>query len=307
MRFLILFWLLVHAAIGHAAAPAANRLPRQVLINGVEFVLVPEGWFWYSVENGFSDLNFRLGTPLYRDVRIWLDSYYIAKYEARARDLQVFFNSGQARFLGQYRGKEDGCTVRADAEGKYFLVEPERELPATGLSWDLADEFARWMGFRLPTEAEWEKAARGTDRRHWPWGNQYPDDTYANFWRQLGCHPAAVDAFPKGVSPYGAYNMASNVWEAVADWINADFDKRLKSGTRNPPLANGGTRVTSNSSPVKIYKGGGWVSSSGDMTAHRRTGDQPEVDFYTYGTRFALDASRVRERLANGTASVLLP
>lgn len=307
MRVLLLFWLLFDAAMAHAAAPEANPMPREVAINGVEFVSVPEGWFWYSVDNGYSDSKFRLGTPLYRDVRIWLDGYYIAKYEARARDLQGFFNSGQARFLGQYRGNDEGCTVRAAADGKYFLVDPGRDLPATGISWNLADEFARWMGFRLPSEAEWEKAARGTDQRHWPWGKPYPDDTYGNFWRPTSCHPAPVDAFPRSASPYGADNMAGNVWEAVADWFNADFDKSLKDGARNPPLANDSGPITSNSRPEKIYKGGGWVSSMGDMTIHRRTYDLPSVAFYTYGTRFAIDASRVREHLANGTARVLLP
>lgn len=307
MRFLILFWFSIHAAVGHAAAPDDSRLPREVAINGVEFVRVPAGWFWYSVENGFSDLAFRLGPPLYRNVRVWLDDYYIAKYEARARDLQRFLNSGEARFRGQYRGSADDCTVRVDADGRYYLVDPARDLPATDLSWQLADEFARWMGFRLPSEAEWEKAARGTDQRLWPWGNAYPDDTYANFQRPVACHQMPVDALPKGVSPYGAYNMAGNVREAVADWFNADFDKTLKDGTRNPRPPEVGTAITPKAPPRKISKGRTWVGSSGDLTIQNRSTERPEEASRANGVRFAIDVDRVREHLANGTASVLLP
>lgn len=101
--------------------------------------------------------------------------------------------------------------------------------------------------------------------------------------------------------------MAGNVREAVADWFNVDFDRKLENGTRNPLLANAGTKITSNDRPRKIFKGRTWVASSGDMTVHNRGTDLPEVAFYTNGTRFALDVDRVREHLANGTASVLLP
>lgn len=304
MRPFLVLWFVLSALAGSAFGAPGKDLPREVVINGVEFVLVPEGWFWYSVSNGRPD-TIPSGKPLNRDVRVWLDSYYIGKYPARATDLQRFLNSGDARFIDTYGGRKDGCAVREDAKGKFYLVEPEKDLSATQLSWQLADEFARWMGFRLPSEAEWEKAARGTDKRHWPWGNAFPDDTYAGFLDNPICKPSEVHAFPKGRSPYGAYNMAGNVWEFVADWYNADFDASLKDGVRNPRLAKTGTTHTDVWSPVKILKGGRWASDPGSITVHSRNFNEPHEFFLCFGTRFAVDVATVRTHLARGTAAVV--
>jgi formylglycine-generating enzyme required for sulfatase activity len=306
MRALLIALALLAAAPAAAVAPAP--LPREVIANGVEFVLVPEGWFWYSVENG--DIT-RLGIdqPMYRDVRVWLDSFYIAKYEARARDFERFMNSGRARFGAQYKdGETEGCGVQRRADGRYFLVDAQRDLPVTHLSWQLADEFAQWMGFRLPTEAQWEKAARGTDRRSWPWGDEYPDDTYAGFAFDAACHPTPVTAFPKGRSPYGAYNMAGNVFEYVADWYNPTFDASLRDGMRNPPLASHGTTERNDlDEPMKILKGGRWGSEPQAISVSERRLRKPTGTFICYGTRFALDAATLRSMLARGTAGVVQP
>jgi iron(II)-dependent oxidoreductase len=293
---------------GVAAAPALAQekspaLPSEVVINGVEFVLVPEGWFWYSVETR-RPYELALGEPLHRDVRVWLDSYYIGKYPARARDLERFLNTGKVRHIDEYGGRVDGCAVREDDKGRFYQIDTTRDLPATQLSWNLADEFARWMGFRLPSEAEWEKAARGSDKRHWPWGNDFPDDTYAGFLNNPFCNPTPVDAFPKGVSPYGAYNMAGNVWEFVADWFNADFDQGLKDGVRNPPLAKDGTIHTDVWMPVKILKGGRWASDPSGITIHARNFNEPQEYFRCFGTRFAVDVATVRKHLAAGSATI---
>lgn len=298
--------LSVLLSIASAAAVAQTRdLPQEVVINGVELLLVPGGWFWYTVERGRAHEVPR-GEPLTRDVRIWLDSYYIAKHPARARDLQRFLGSGDSRYAAEYEG-DKACAVRIDRRGDFYLVDPERDMSATHISWKLADEFSRWMGLRLPTEAEWQKAARGTDRRNWPWGDEYPDDTYAGFLAGIECNPAPVDSFPKGVSPYGAYNMAGNVFEWVADWYNEEFDASLKDGMRNPRLASRGTTKADLFDPVKILKGGRWASAPGMITVYSRHIDLPKVGFVCYGTRFAADVTTVRTHLAKGTAKVVRP
>jgi|GEM_PF-2104416 len=308
MRTLIRALLLpAMLALGIHLPVQAQEPPREVVINGVEFIHIPEGWFWYAVSGGYWKDIEAGKAPWFRDVKTWLDGFYIAKYEARGRDLLRFLQSGQARHADQYaKGEADGCAVRRRPDGEYYLAEPERDLPATHLSWDLADEFARWMGFRLPTEAEWTKAARGTDRRIWPWGNEYPDDTFAGFGTGTQCHPMPVDAFRNGISPYGIYNMAGNAMEFVVDWYNEDFDIGLKDGNRNPaPPAHGTTAGGDLNGPKKILKGGRWASNADYIHIYGRNTHHQDGNFVCFGARFALDVDTVRTHLAQGTATVV--
>lgn len=306
--FLLLMTLLLTAgkAVG---ANAPGELPREVTVNGVELVLIPEGWFWYTVSLDTQRLP--IGTRPKREVRVWLDSFYLAKYEARARDLLRFMKAGAAKpetlqrqeavkhiLIPADEPKPPECTLRRTGDAIWELLDPGRDLPATNLSWALANEFAAWLGLRLPTEAEWEKAARGQDKRPWPWGDAYPDDTYGRFdWAREGCNQEAVDTYPKGRSPYGLYNMAGNVSEYVADWFNQGFDDALKNGVRNPPLALDASPAPYEL-PQKISKGGGWTRNPKAIDIGGRFLDEPYRSSSRESVRFAADVNTVRAYLA---------
>lgn len=298
-------------ALRVAAAPSDAPLPSEVEINSVEFVLVPGGWVYHPVP----DIDPKTGSVTRKgwiEPRVWVDTLYIGKYEARARDFLRFMRDGNPAFASHYvtpgplitgSGAQDGCAVRLSSGGEYYLVAPDADLPVTHLSWDLADEFARWMGFRLPTEAQWVRAFRGDDKRVFPWGNEYPDDTFAGF--QEGatlCNVQPVTAFAKGRSPFGAYNMAGNVFEYTADWFNVEFYGQLRDGDRNP-VANKPLRLVGEPKDYRVLRGGRWASGPTELSIHGnrdlRATNEP---FICYGARFAIDEATVRRHLAAGTA-----
>lgn len=289
----------------------AMPLPKEVMINGVEFVLIPEGWFFKAGGQPKDNATYKLmDDDGGGSVKVWLDAYYIAKYEARARDLVRYLNSPEGNTV-VYEGSRISCAVRGDENRRYRELRPADDLPATHLSWELADQWATWMGFRLPTEMQWEKAARGEDKRTYPWGDDYPDDTYAGYKVTSECFSWPVHSFRKGRSPYGIHNMAGNVREYVADWYDYANDRQLKDGDRNPAPSSKGTTVTYAEfsteylGPFKLLKGGRWASHEHQLKIGSRIYDRPDDAFQCNGTRFAMDVDAVREHLARGTGQVL--
>lgn len=293
-------WLSVRLALFLVATggdvSAAPDLPDEVAIRGVEFVRIPAGEFWYTAS--LDDEEARRGGTYYRWVKAWLGDYYIGKYEARARDFVAFLNSPAASsdLIGddEVRTPEKrGCAVAFDPSAGYAERFPGSDLPATAVSWELADAFARWMGFRLPTEAEWQKAARGSDQRIWPWGNDYPDDTLANYAFAGNCRPAPVNSFPAGRSPYGLYNMAGNVSEWTASWSNSTYDKGLNDGVRHPdPPRQPFIRA------ARVAKGGRWGSIAAGVSISIRHSGEIGGFNDSSGVRFAIDSTTVRGFLA---------
>jgi len=239
---------------------------------------------------------------------IKLDDFYIGKYEVTNEQflgfLQRFGNASQDRYVEQASGRsvsyefwnfEPNRSLTIIEENGTFTIAPEyaerAKFPINWAPWDAADLFCRLIGARLPTEAEWEKAARGVDGRNFPWGNLYIED-YANlnlFQRHAisdkdhedyGHYIEQVGSRPKDLSPYGAYDMAGNVTEYCADWFSESY--YLEAPFENPKglqiprtdldkVTRGGhfrttdiiSATTYSRGRIRIPKGGGrvpWVS-----------------------------------------------
>lgn len=296
-------------------ARASSDLPREVVINGVELVLIPGGEFFLpTMRRDDPKQAWRIDNILTRDIKAHVDSFYLGKYEARARDFARLMNERRLASAADYgpranmkgEGENNGCAVRLNGAGEYFLLRPEDDLPATHLSWNLARDFAAAMGFRLPTNAEWTRAFRGDDQRVFPWGNEHPDDTFAAFQEGASqCHMQPVHAFPKGVSPYGVFNMAGNVFEYVADWMNHPYMESLKDGVRNP-LATEPYLAPWIEEPVKMLRGGRWASGVYELSIRANYDTHPpHLTFNCYGVRFVADLDTVRQHLRNGTAQIV--
>jgi formylglycine-generating enzyme required for sulfatase activity len=200
---------------------------------------------------------------------LFLDAFYLDKFEVTLSRYAEFLKA-----TGNVKLPEDWPQGKIAAIG---------DRPVVGVDWHDAGNYCRWAGKRLPTEAEWEKAARGSDGRKYPWGNDEPAGDQARFAMpyqnpvyQDGVAP--VGKYPKGMSPFGVYDLAGNVAEWVNDWYSESFSS---AETRNPKGPETGT--------AKVLRGGGWYDAAVRITTTKRMYASPAHRDDATGFRCAAD------------------
>lgn len=223
---------------------------------------------------------------------IYLDAFWIDAHEVTNDQFARFVSEANYLTSAEWEGTSSVLT-RGMADFQDFVganwqhpTGPGASITGMGsravtqVSWDDAAAYCAWAGRRLPTEAEWEKAARGDDGRLYPWGNQAPDQSRANY-DTAHVAPVVVGSYPDGDGPYGAADMAGNVGE----WVNDFYDQGYyhTAPESNPPGPSSGSS--------HVLRGGSWSSNSTDslylLSSAARLNPNPGMHSNTTGFRCA--------------------
>ncbi len=234
--------------------PVAGQIEAVIGPDGKEYIHIPAGEFW-------------MGSPDDPDAPprlVYVDGFYISRYPVTNAEYHAFVQD--TLFIPPEHWREG---VYASWEANY---------PVTYVSWDDAAAYCKWAGGRLPTEAEWEKAARGTDGRRFPWGNTF-DPGRCNSREGGRGGPTPVDKYtPAGDSPYGVSDMCGNVWEWVYDWY---APVAPGNGPQRNPMGPSEGRT-------KVIRGGSFANKASLVTTYTRDHAPPSVCAVNYGFRVCL-------------------
>jgi len=243
-------------------------------VDGMEMVYVPAGEFPMGSREGDSGAD----SDQFLLYTVYLGGFWIDRTEVTNEQYRRCVEAGTCRAL-------TSCDW-----GEPTYADPTKaDHPVVCVPWENANNYCGWASRRLPTEAEWEKAARGTDGRKYPWGNSF-DGSRLNFC-DANCEfdhrdsnaddgyerTAPVGSYPRGSSPYGVLDMAGNVWEWVADWFAPDYSG--DSPASNPSGPTTGDR--------RVLRGGGWYYNERLARAAIRNSGYPNFRSYHVGFRCA--------------------
>ena len=230
---------------------------------GVSMSFVPAGNFIAGSDQGYDNEK-----PVHN---VYLDDFYIDKYEVTNALYQACVDAGAC----QPPDKAGSYT-----RDSYYGDSQFDNYPVVYVDWENANAYCQWRGMQLPTEAQWEKAARGTDGRRYPWGDNI-DETYANYNNAVG-DTTEVGSYENGKSIYGIYDMAGNAWEWVADWYSDTY--YLNTPLTNPPGPATGE--------YRVLRGGSWLDDERIVTTSNRGWSQLEYFTNTdFGFRCAMDGT----------------
>jgi formylglycine-generating enzyme required for sulfatase activity len=257
-------------------APAATPLPGGDISPDLspgeslrDMILIPAGTFKMGTNREFDNER-----PMHE---IYLDAFYVDIYEVTNADYKRFIDA-----TGHHVPYVNATWAAPFNWHRRTYPPGKGDHPVVLVSWNDAATYAHWAGKRLPREAEWEKAARGTDGRTWPWGDKWDPDR-CNIRESFLYSTQPVFLFEEGKSPYGCHSMAGNVMEWVSDWYAEDYYRG--SPDKNPPGPRSGT--------TKVVRGGAWDSS---LNLYARTAYRhfflPNEKNASIGFRCAKDAEK---------------
>lgn len=249
-----------------------------------EMILIPAGEFLMGSDKKVDRNAYQAEFP---QRKVYLKAYEIDKFEVTT-----------VQFLKYILAHDQPPLIDWQYDGGNFQ-ETMSSHPVMHVSWDEADAYCRWAGKRLPTEAEWEKAARGEDGRIYPWGNQMAGLSRANYGRtglsgpvrdrpeRLLLYPPiiSVDKYENAVSPYGAFQMSGNVAEWVADWYDRKY--YATAPDKDPMGPEKGTQ--------RGFRGGSWIDSTPSVRVAQRNGTDPHTKMNWLGFRCARDVKPAPE------------
>jgi formylglycine-generating enzyme required for sulfatase activity len=283
MTALTLCSLLFPTGAATLAAPASQTNPPTGQLapeitgkDDAPLILVPAGPFPMGVPPGDRDG----GRDEYPRHEVYLDAFYIDKYEVtNGRYLEFVRTTG-------HRAPQHPKDPTRNLWKGNTMPESVADRPVVNVDWQDAKAYCAWTGRRLPTEAEWEKAARGADDRRFPWGNVEPTHKHLNYnQRWIGEKTLMpVGSYEAGKSPFGAYDMAGNVWEWVNDWYDPLYYE--KSPAKNPPGPESGTH--------KVVRSSGWQVETPMVRIFTRIKSDPTVRNESTGFRCAANAAEAK-------------
>lgn len=233
--------------------------------------LVPAGYFVMGSNNGPDDEK--------PEHQVFVKSFLIDVLPVSNADFSTFLNARSLKnHLGESFYDADDRDARIHQKNSIWQADLGYAThPVNEVSWLGARDYCSWLNKRLPTEAEWEKAARGTDGRKYPWGNSKPDHSRALFGAAYNAS-APVDAFPAGASPYGVLDLSGNQWEWVA------------SAYRPYPYSADDGREHQTPGPIRSTRGGGHDSTEDELTTTQRGRNlsrNPKAGHHNIGLRCA--------------------
>ena len=235
-------------------------------VSSREMVHFPAGEFEMGSPKGIGKKN------EYPNHKIYLDAFYLDRFEVTFADFEAY--------LAAHLKKYPTITGWVDRKARADLINK----PIFGLQWKRCRNYCEWREKRMPTEAEWERAARGIENRIYPWGNEPPDKSRANFGNccfvQKGKVHNEVGHYEKGNTAEGISDLGGNVAEWVSDWYDKKYYKR--SPYKNPKGPKKGK--------YHVIRGGAWNSLPMYLRSSSRYGDSDGKDYYGIGCRCAKDA-----------------